>query len=692
MSKSYAHILLLLSFWVFLPSTGLSQDLPGMAKRAKRFIQYLDDHHLRPRTIDDDFGKDVHTRLIDFLDRDRLLFHVEDITTLRAAADSLDDDIYRKRTHYASAIIEIYKKRLKEATEYVHAFLDGTVDVYGTESEFDREYTSFSKSKTECQKRWEIAVLGTAQQYVLTELDLEKPLDKKSVNEMAAEALKNTREFYDRYLESLGQLDNYFELGYINAIAQAYDPHSSYFNAELREEFTDELSSSQYVFGITYGKTIEGEVEITEILPGSSAWYAEEVNEGDVILSITSADGQYVNTKHEEIENLSTFFATLTTDTIYLELKTEEGSKDVELVRSNVYSDNDIIKSAMLKGDKNIGYISLPDFYSNWTDTNMLGCANDVAKSLLKLKKNDMDGLILDLRNNGGGSLVEAVDLVGIFINYGPVILAEDAAGEVVSLKDFNKGSIYRGPLIVLVNSESASASEIVAGTLQDYNRALILGQQSFGKATGQGMYPLDPKMETFMAGVIDEDPSWGYVKSTDIGLYRLRKSSAQQKGITPDIVTPHISAYEQEYERDLPHSIVLDSVVKKIYYTPRPSPPIAELNAWYAQQPKDKIQPLIDIMKEIRARDKELSESISLEKTLRLYQTIDTLSERYQDTLSTHEFAYEAESFQFTETLLRMSPLLGTYNTEFLERLSRDIELNEAYKIMKKLIEMSGE
>jgi len=663
-----------------------------MAKRAKRFVEYMNDYHFKPRKIDDEFGHDVHLRIVDYLDHEKLFFTADDIAILSAAADSLDDDIELKKTNYVALISRLYKERIGQLRDRVTEYFDGGFDVYGKQLRIENHFDTYASDLRELTERWYNSALSATQHAILTELDLDTTFDRTSVELVKSKSLEETKESFLGVLDSYKAFEDQFELSYINAIAQAYDPHSAYFNEELHHEYSEELTSEQYVFGITYQKTIDGKIEITEILPGSSAWFSEDIEEGDIILSITGSDGSHVNSANEKIQDFSRFFSELSTDTIYLELQSGESIKEVELVRTKVYSDNDIIKSAMLDGEQKVGYISLPDFYSNWTDTTRLGCANDVAKSLIKLKKAGMNGLILDLRNNGGGSLVEAVDLVGIFINYGPVILIEDREGNVVSLKDFNKGSIYRGPLIVLINSGAASASEIVAGALQDYNRAVIVGQSSFGKATGQGIFPLDPKMETVLAAFTPEDPSWGYAKSTGIGLYRLRKSSAQQVGIHPDVVTPHIPRYEDLYERNLPHSIKLDSVEKKLYFTPKTTPPINELHQWYKQQEKEQLNELIAITQELRELDKQLEQSLYLEEIYSTYQSMTKLSEQYKDVLESMHFSFSPKSFQFNEALLKLSPHLQSYNDRFIERLNRDPELNEAYKIMVKFIGLNEE
>jgi len=433
---------------------------------------------------------------------------------------------------------------------------------------------------------------------------------------------------------------------------------------------------------------LDGQIEITEVLPGSSAWFSEDVQEGALILSIRSSTGQFLDVAKSKTKDLSDFFGALDTDSITLELRFEDEDKMANLVRSRVYSDNDIIKTALLEGERKIGYISLPDFYTSWTDTSDLGCANDVAKSILKLKKANIEGLILDLRDNGGGSLREAVDLVGIFIDFGPVLLIEEADGSVTSLKDFNRGSMYGGPLMVLVNSESASASELVAGTLQDYNRALIVGQTSFGKATGQTVRPLDP-MAKYTGYLRKEDPSWGYAKTTDIGLYRLTKNSAQMKGVAPDVETPDFSIYTLQYESQEPHAIVLDSVEKKVYPVFLPKLPSAELKAWYTSQENSAVDSMQALLDQTETLADRLESTFDLRFAHSTYMELEQLKKEFDRLRDNLKFSYLPSSFQFDEALLRMSPYLDRYNSTFLERLAKDLELNEDYKVMLQLIEI---
>ncbi|OFZ66616.1 MAG: hypothetical protein A3D92_01020, partial [Bacteroidetes bacterium RIFCSPHIGHO2_02_FULL_44_7] len=646
------------------------------------------ENHLKPRKRDNLFGRDVHERLLFLIDEDKMLFEAGDIEELTLLADSIDEDLNEEKLRYVHRFLELYHARVDASEKFFADLSKSAPDVYGNEIGFKGK-DGYAQNVAERKLRWKNHLLYALQFDVLRSLDRGKALDEADVKTASEKYWPQVKTEYTDYMGSLNDIEENFELLYLNAVALAYDPHSSYFNDEMREEFSEELTSSQFKFGITYGSTLDGQIEITEVLPGSSAWFSEEVQEGALILSIRSSTGQFLDVAKSKTKDLSDFFGALDTDSITLELRFEDEDQFANLVRSRVYSDNDIIKTALLEGERKIGYISLPDFYTSWTDTSDLGCANDVAKSILKLKKANIEGLILDLRDNGGGSLREAVDLVGVFIDFGPVLLIEEADGSVTSMKDFNRGSMYSGPLMVLVNSESASASELVAGTLQDYNRALIVGQTSFGKATGQTILPLDP-MAKYTGYLQMEDPSWGYAKTTDIGLYRLTKNSTQLKGVVPDVETPDFSIYTPQYESQEAHAIVLDSVDKKVYPVFLPKLPAAELKAWYSSQKNS----AVDSMQALLVHTQTLAERLESILDLRLahatYMELEHLKKEFDRLHDNFKFSYLPSSFQFDEALLRMSPYLDRYNANFLERLAKDLELNEDYKVMLQLVKIN--
>ncbi|MCJ8290256.1 MAG: hypothetical protein HRT58_11385 [Crocinitomicaceae bacterium] len=681
--------LLLLGFVLLISSNSFCLDEESIAKHAKRLVDFFKEHHLQPRRVDDAFGRDVNTAFIESLDGDFMLFYQSDIDFLETMSDSIDNQIIRKQTRYIHEVERILLERLSEARAACESALANSKTVLTRTGKYS-DPTSYPKNAQEFAENWRNYTLKRLQKEILSNTE---DLDKSEID-LTAELEKSVtwaERTFGAYFDEMDLTEDYFEISYINAIAECFDPHSSYFNESIRQDYSEELTSERHLFGINYSKNEKEEYVITGIIPGSSAWFNDGINVGDVVLKITESDGTTIEPSSSTRSEINEFFFQISTDTIELLLVSEGERSKVTLTKSLVYSDDDIIKSAILSSEEsNIGYISLPDFYTNWTDTSNLGCANDVAKSLMKLKKNGINGLIIDLRNNGGGSVKEAIDLVGIFIDFGPVMSEKYNNGDLYTSKDYNRGSIYTGPLMVLVNSNSASASEIVTAALQDYNRALIVGQPSFGKATSQTVLALDPRMNPLLKGFYTEDASWGYAKVTRSGIYRLNNSSLQEVGITPDILFPDLSPYPPEYERDLPNSITLEDIEKKIYYTPKADFPIADLQRAHSDLRSPVIGQLRSIADSIRLVREEIDAEIDLNKAMEMRDLDIALLDRYHALKKDADYAYSPKSIQFDEMVLQMSPFLNSYNESFLERLSRDVELNEAFKLIEKQIELS--
>ncbi len=684
------RFLLLIALTVFLSSNSFCLDEENIAKHAKRLVDFFKEHHLQPRKVDDAFGKDVHTAFIESLDGDFMLFYQSDIDFLVEMSDSIDNQIIRKQTRYIHEVERILLERFAEARKVCENALDNSKTVLTRTGKYI-DPSSYPATAQEFAENWKNYTLKRLQEEILSNTE---NLEKSEIdfNVELEKSVAWAKRIFGAYFDEMDLTENYFEISYINAIAECFDPHSNYFNESIRQEYTEELTSERRIFGINYSKNENDDYVVTGITPGSSAWFSDGIKVGDVILKITESDGTTIDPQSSTRTEINEFFFQVSTDTIEILLESKGEKSNVTLTKSLVYSDSDIIKSAILSNDEStIGYISLPDFYTNWTDTSDLGCANDVAKSLMKLKKNDINGLIIDLRNNGGGSVKEAIDLIGIFIDFGPVMTEKYNDGDLYTSKDYNRGSIYNGPLMVLVNSNSASASEIVTATLQDYNRALIVGQHTFGKATSQTILSLDPRMNPLLKGYYKEDASWGYAKITRSGIYRLNNSSLQEVGITPDIIFPDLSPYPPEYERDLPNSITLEDIDKKMYYKPKADFPMAELQRAQSDLKSPVINQLLAVADSIRLIREEINAEIDLNKVIEMHDIEESLLNRYRALKKNADYAYTPKSIQFDETVLKMSPFLNSYNESFLERLTRDVELNEAFKLIEKQIELSN-
>lgn len=544
-------------------------------------------------------------------------------------------------------------------------------------------------SKSQFEFKWQLIFRESIQLLVLDQIEaLDFEYSSDTLTSIIKSSTNKIKQGYADYFNNLGEDYSYLDNLYLNAIANAYDPHSSYFSFSQNKEFEQELSSEREIFGVNYFKNIKGEIEVNQIVPGSSAWILGQVHVGDVIRKIKFGDGKTFDLQGKTRYQLHKMFEENASDRVSLTVENaNEGIRTVELFKTRVYSDDDIIKSALLNGASKIGYISLPDFYTSWNDDSKLGCANDLAKTLIKLKAENIEGVILDLRDNGGGSLKEAIDLTGIFIDYGPILVVKDTSDKAYTYKDFNKGAIYNGPLIILVNESSASASEVVAGALQDYNRAVIVGQPSFGKATGQSIFPIAPE---YLLDDSDKSAEWGFVKITEMGLYRIDLSTNQFNGVSPDIYLEVPVAYDPFREEDYPTAIHLDTIAKKMYYTPNPKIDLTSI-AKTSKIRQENSKEFVDL-KVVVAQLDALSEGVdlyllTLTESIVIRKKDGELKKEIIEFLKTPNSTFKSEALEYDTEVYQMSEYLDLYNKAFHSENEMDRELSEAYNIMLDLI-----
>ena len=386
----------------------------------------------------------------------------------------------------------------------------------------------------------------------------------------------------------------------------------------------------------------------------------------------------------DELENM----LLINGDEVQFKIKKLDGKTiEIPLTKEMIRADENIIKSFILKGEKSIGYISLPSFYTEFEGQNQLGCANDIAKAIIKMQKEHIDGLIIDLRDNGGGSLKEAIELSGIFIDFGPLSIMENKDKLLTTIKDFNRGSIYNAPLLIMVNGLSASASELFSATMQDYNRGIIVGATTFGKSTGQDIIPL---VEDINKKKLTKN-ELGYVKITPSIFYQLNGVSYQKKGVVPDITLPFFPSENDFSESDYNSALTTDSIYKKIYMPKIEKLPYSELRT----KSKNRIANDSIFTKIIEVKDEiENNENDSLVITLSIqgyikFKNEDNLTEntileeidkRITSTYEIHEIVYD-------NNVLKMDNYTKEINHIAIEQLKKDIYLEESYKIDRKSV-----
>ena len=558
-------------------------------QKAVTLKRFLEQNHYQPLTWNDSSSVLLYNKWMEGLDEEKLFFAQKDIAALESFRYKLDDELLSKdpaaALNFFSLSTSLYRARLQKTDSIIQAALSKPLDLSKPDN-MSWPCSSFAANETEAAQRWQKYLKWQVLKYITDDLtDDGKILTEAlpadlSKMETAARAKVKLKEL--AYIKNLLQTPSAFiddkEDDYLNAIAWCYDPHTSYMNMKVKKEFDTKMSASEYSSGFDLEENEKGDLSISYLQPGGSAWRSGQLHQGDVLLKVN------VNGKEKEVadiseEELNSFLSGSNEDDVEITVKTAAGEiKNVKLSKEKVSDEGSVVKSYVLHGARNIGYINLPGFYSRESesikeekDLTYDGCANDVSKEVVKLKKDTIAGLILDLRYNGGGSMWEAMQLAGIFIDIGPVASVKDKDGKVHFLKDPNRGTIYDGPLIVLINGASASASEFVSAVLQDYNRALIVGGATYGKGTAQIVLPMDTNKVA--SGNNYED----FVKVTEQKFYRVNGSTTQWKGVVPDIPMPDV--YSDDSFKEKANESALQPDNSKIgIYQPLPVLPVQVL------------------------------------------------------------------------------------------------------------------
>jgi carboxyl-terminal processing protease len=415
------------------------------------------------------------------------------------------------------------------------------------------------------------------------------------------------------------------------------------------------------------------------------------LHQGDVLLRL-KLSGEAIKDLSEadleEVENILRGFNGK--DAAITIMQANHQIKTVTLAKEKLRVDENVIKSYILQGEKRIGYIALPDFYRQTGAGTAMGCANDVAKEILKISKENIDGLLLDLRYNGGGDMQEALDLAGLFIDEGPLCVVSDGKSKPEVLKDSHRGKVYDGPLALLVNGMSASASELLACALQDYNRAVIVGATTYGKGSYQVVMPLDTLYNSALKSKEKSDP--GYLKITLGKFYRVTGRSHQKKGVVPDVILPDMIDLYDLKEGNEKYALNSDSIQKKIYYHPMEALPVKELahrsGLRLATDKNFKALTVIhdSIQKEMKLEHKVPIHIDAYKKFEKQADARRKVEERLEKD-STSAFtvlnnSYDAEIFK-----------IDTYRKEIndavLKNIKEDLYIDETLKIVKDLIEI---
>ncbi len=544
--------------------------------------RFLDKNHYKPLLWDDTSSAMLYEKWLEQLDEEKLFFTSADLAELNQFKTKLDDELLGGEWNFFKTSIKIYSNRLNMADSMVKVILTKPMDFTKAE-QLEWPFKYYAATNADLMKRWQLYLRWQMLRKVSDGVtENEQPLQAQlppgfSALEVKvrADVAKHEANYFTNLSSTSGSFLEEMEDAYLNAIAWCYDPHSSYMNLAEKKEFDTEMSASEYSAGFDIEENEKGNKSIGFLQPGGSAWRSGQLHKGDELVKI-SINGLDKSTDLLSLEEMDRLLSGNSEADLTVTVRTAAGEiKTVKLSKEKITDDEGVVKSYVLRNSKNIGYIQLPGFYSREeegdSEASLDGCANDVSKEIVKLMKDSISGLILDLRYNGGGSMWEGMQLAGIFIDVGPVASVKDKDGKIQMLKDPNRGSIYDGPLVIMVNGMSASASEFVSAAMQDYNRAIIVGGTTYGKGTAQIVLPMDTM-------AVEGNKTYNdYVKVTARKFYRINGNTTQWAGVVPDIPLPDLYSSALFKEKANASALQPDESRKGIF-KPQPSLPIAAL------------------------------------------------------------------------------------------------------------------
>ncbi|HYC40215.1 MAG TPA: carboxy terminal-processing peptidase [Chitinophagaceae bacterium] len=655
--------------------------------------EMLTQAHYSPQTINDAFSRKVFSKFLSDLDAEKTILLQSDLDAMKKYETRIDDEIKGAPVEFFLTAGKLFNNRMEQAATYYPEILSRRFD-YTVDEEvvLDGDKLVYAQTDAERQERWRKKLKFLAlERYADLLEQREKNRGKegfvvKSDEELEQEAREKVKRLMDRTFERYRfkfNDDDKFNV-FVNAITTTMDPHSEFFPPVDKRYFDEEMSGRFYGIGASL-QYDDGNIKISSVLTGSPAWKSGEVQPGDIIMKVGQGKEDPVELTGFLVTDAVKLIRGKKGTEVRLTLKKQDGTiKVVSLIRDEIVQDETFARSAIVKtAGSRIGYIFLPEFYADFDHPNGNRSYVDVAKEVSKLKEQKVDGIVIDLRNNGGGSLYDVVQMAGLFIEEGPIVQVKDRDNKPSVLRDKDKSVLYTGPLAVMVNEFSASASEIFAAAIQDYNRGVVIGSTStYGKGTVQRNIGLDPE-----SGFSMSNSELGTVKLTLQKFYRINGGSTQLRGVYPDIVLPDNLEYLKVREKDDPDALPWDEINKANYtnWTPgfdmRTIQQLAnqrlgnntafrlikENTDWLAKQ-NDKIYPL--------NLEKYQKDQKMVKATIRQLEALMKLS----DQLEVSPLPGEASRWSNDKTKQER------FN-QWLKGLQKDIYLDQAVKVVNDII-----
>ena len=570
MKRNYKVILLVTALsailWSFIPRE--KTEDPEKDKLLLELLTFvLEKGHYSPVEINDDFSKKVYKKYLDNIDPTKRFFIQSDIDEFSKYETSIYDMIKNKDLTFFNLTNARLLKRMSESREIYEDVLSKPFDFTVKESiNVDYEKLPFSKSKSELKDRWRKQLKLSALSSITDKEQLEEDKKKKDnayemksfdviEKEVRENSLKSLNEYFD-FIEKELERDDWFAI-FLNSIVERFDPHTFYFSPDDKEKFDVSMSGTFQGIGARLQKKESG-VEVSELISGGPAWRGKELEAGDLILKVAQGKEEPLDIAGMRLDDVVKKIKGPKGTEVRLTVKKVDGTiKVISIIRDEVETEETFAKSSIVvKDGKKYGIIYLPKFYISFENKENRDAFKDVAAEIEKLKAQNIDGLVMDLRDNGGGSLETVVKMVGLFIPDGPIVQVKAPGRNPEILPDPDKKVQYDGPLVVMINNFSASASEIFAAAIQDYKRGIVVGSKhSYGKGTVQNVIDLNQFIRGNSYGDL------GALKTTIQKFYRINGGSTQREGVKSDIVFPDRFSYLDMGERDEESALPWDKI-----------------------------------------------------------------------------------------------------------------------------------
>lgn len=706
MKRNYKLLLLvlLLAFASCSFTTKKFQD-PNKDKLLVQLITYvLEEGHFNPQELNDSFSEGVFYDYLEQLDPFKRYFYASDIAEFEAFKLELDDQITAYDVSFFSLTHERLLKRIEESKDMYKNVLSESFD-FSKSEEFSTDYKKleYVTSKKEMKERWRkqlkfstianfddlMTDQENAKKQSVSDIETidssEKSIIDKSKKELEADARDLTKRSLDELYDFIDdrQRKDWFAV-YINAIVEEFDPHTFYFAPEDKDRFDVAMSGNFEGIGARLQKKMDA-IIVNEIISGGPAWRQNELEVGDQIMKVRQEDEEKaLNIVGMRLDDAIKFIKGPKGTKVTLTLKKVDGTiEDITIKRDIVELEETYAKSStVIKDDKKFGVINLPKFYVDFQDYNKRNAASDIKLEIERLKAEGVEGLVLDLRNNGGGSLQTVVDMGGLFIDEGPIVQVKTAGEPKEVLKDRDRSIVWDGPLVILVNELSASASEILAAAMQDYKRAIVIGsKQTYGKGTVQNVLDLNRIVRQNSNG------DMGALKFTTQKFYRIDGGSTQLEGVKSDVVVPDRYSYIDIGEKDQENPLEwdkIDAVDYKLwesYYDYDTT--IAKSKERMASNEQLK---LIDAnaqwVKKIRDREVYSLNYSEYKKTL---DKNEEESKRFEQ-LSDYKTDLTFESLPYEMKMMDKDSVLKQKRERWHANLSKDVYIEEALNVLNDL------